>query len=148
MLLASNQLDYQRMQSIRDRKKRWIQNVFQLDSQELYICSNSTNKQLYTNVIDASPPKMVSGGRKKSLKVTMKRIEKPHISHLREIIPNTNNTLTFDCLPTNVLRYAALNKKDLQLISKLPSILTRVIQLSHVSQLRQRLAHGFLPDLV
>jgi len=76
---------------------------------------------------------------------TMKGIKRPKINYLKESSKSTKEE-TIDLLeghnyyPIEYLRYAPLNRKDLELIYKLPSILVRISQLYRIEKLRKLFA--------
>jgi hypothetical protein len=136
LLKKSGELDYQRMTSICDRKKKAGQELFELNDHEVYIRLKPPDKQFYTSA---------SGSQKDSSKVSLKRIEKPNMDYLKKVSSPTNKkqkTLSpkLERCSIEVLRYAPLNQTDLELIYKLPSALVRISQLYHIEQLKKLLA--------
>ncbi|CAF1273759.1 unnamed protein product [Rotaria sordida] len=60
LLNKSDDIDYQRMMTICDRKNKFIQNLSELNDNELYYPSYPSKKQLYTNIPDVSLLKRVT----------------------------------------------------------------------------------------
>jgi hypothetical protein len=56
--------------------------------------------------------------------------------------PIKSSDQTIYYYPIELLHYASLNQSDLQLISKLPSILVRLVQLYHIEKLRKLFAEN------
>ncbi len=144
MFIEFGELDYQRMDLICDRKNQLSQKSSQLNHREVYIRSNLPGKQFYTSVTDASLPQQISGLRRNSPKVLVKRIEKPNIDYLKKSSSPTNKEQKTvppkpEYCSMEVLRYAPLNQTDLELIYKLPSALARISQLYHIEQLKKLL---------
>ncbi len=133
------------MNSICDRKNKLSQKPFELNHREVYIHSDLLSKQLYTSASDASLRQRISGRRRNSSKVFIKRIEKPDMYYLKKSSSSTNKRQkTLPPKPEScsieVLRYAPLNRTDLELIYKLPSALARISQLYYIEQLNKLLA--------
>jgi hypothetical protein len=54
----------------------------------------------------------------------------------------TSSDRKIDYYPIELLHYAPLNQSDFELISKLPSILVRIVQLYHIEKLRKLFAEN------
>ncbi|CAM4964802.1 unnamed protein product, partial [Rotaria socialis] len=171
LLTKSDEIDYQRMTIICNRKNKSLQSEAELSDQELYYLSYSSSKEIYMNVADISQLKQITDRwefkkpqenietyadyfehkipnihiQRNRRMGTMKIFHKPRINYLKNgLLRNEkySNNLTIQSYyyPIEVLRYAALNQTDLQLIFKLPSILVRISQLHYIEQLRKLLA--------
>jgi hypothetical protein len=76
---------------------------------------------------------------------TMEGVRKPRINYLKDsLIMSKKESIVSSVqpgyFPIEVLHYAPLNQPDLDLITKLPSILVRMSQLHYIEQLRKLLA--------
>ncbi|CAF3584226.1 unnamed protein product [Rotaria socialis] len=171
LLTKSDEIDYQRMTIICNRKNKSLQSEAELSDQELYYLSYSSSKEIYMNVADISQLKQITDRwefkkpqenietyadyfehkipnihiQRNRRMATMKIFHKPRINYLKNgLLRNEkySNNLTIQSYyyPIEVLRYAALNQTDLELIFKLPSILVRISQLHYIEQLRKLLA--------
>jgi len=73
-----------------------------------------------------------------SLKAINKR--KLSLDKQEDLIISSDQTIYY--YPIELLHYAALNQTDFELISKLPSILVRIVQLYHIERLRKLFAEN------
>ncbi|CAM4788781.1 unnamed protein product [Rotaria magnacalcarata] len=171
LLTKSDEIDYQRMAIICNRKNKSLQSEAELCDQELYCLSYSSSKEIYMNVSDISQLKQITDRwqfkkpqenietyadyfehkipnihiQRNRRMATMKIFHKPRMNYLKNgLLRNekySNNLMIQSYYyPIEVLRYAALNQTDLQLIFTLPSILVRISQLHYIEQLRKLLA--------
>ncbi|CAF1053013.1 unnamed protein product [Adineta ricciae] len=164
LLTESDDIDYDRMASICQRKDKPVLNPSELNEQELYYISYISERQYFQYISDRSLLKQPTDPRKfkKSeekeesyaeyfekkvfgLKINrnfplaaMMDFRKPRINYLNKFdekrIKESLNGPSHFAI--EVLRYAPLNREDYDLIYKLPSVLVRLSQLQHIEQLR------------
>jgi hypothetical protein len=75
--------------------------------------------------------------KKDSIMGSMKAINKIKISLNKSEDPILSSDQTVYYYPIELLHYAPLNQSDFRLISKLPTILVRIVQLYHIERLRK-----------
>ena len=133
------------MSSICDREDKPIDQLLELNDQELYIRTDPPDKQfLYRRVNILSSPEIPSR-RKKNGVIEVEQFKKPTLDYLKKSMSTSNkkqrtqSSTTQNC-EMKYLRYAPLNQIDLELISKLPSALYRIVQLHNVEELMNLLA--------
>ena len=137
LFIESGELDHERMALICDRKQKSEQKLFEINNREVYVHPDLPGKHFYTST---------SGTQQASSKVALTRIEKPSIDYLKRTSSSTNkkqktsSSRSENC-SIEKLRYAPLNRTDLELICKLPSVLFRISQLYHMTKLEQLLAN-------
>ena len=153
LLIDSNQIDYPRMDSIVKRKNKIIGDPAKISDREIYFRSNFDyeHHQYFTvaNAWFSNPP---SDGQKNPM-IELETFEKPSMDYLKSSELSTNKKQKTQSTNRTYcgigkLRYAPLNQIDFQLISKLPSILVRLLQVHQMEKLRHQLARNVPFNLV
>ncbi|CAF1193375.1 unnamed protein product, partial [Adineta steineri] len=176
LLTEFDDIDYERMTSICNRKNESIHHPSELNDDELYCISGLSEKQFFINISDQSLLKRVTDQQehKKSLDTvesyfdnfqrrfpdivfrkdffmaTLKDFKKPKINYLKISTTKDDKQSTYkpSYYPVEILRYAPLNQLDFQLISKLQNILARITQLYYIEQFKQLLINNIQPNTV
>jgi hypothetical protein len=158
----SNEIDFHRMLTICQRHQKPIEHPLLLSDTELYTVWYLLTKPFFISLSDTIPIKRASDRRtntqryadyyeklipnirieKDLIMGSMKAVNKRKISlnQPEDFIISTDQTIYY--YPIELLHYAPLNRADLELISKLPIILFRILQLYHIEKLRKFLAEN------
>jgi hypothetical protein len=150
------------MLTICQRHQKPIEHPSLLSDTELYTVWYLLTKPLFISLVDIIPIKRASDRRtntqtyadyyeklipnirieKELIMGSMKAVNKRKISvnQPEDFIISTDQTIYY--YPIELLHYAPLNRADLELISKLPIILFRTVQLYHIEKLRKFLAEN------
>jgi hypothetical protein len=158
----SNEIDFNRMLNICHRHRKPIEHPSLLSNTELYTVWYLSSKPLFMYQSNTSQIKRASDRKTNSesyadfyeklipnihiekdlIMGSMRAINKRKISlNIREdSIKSSDQTIYY--YPIELIHYAPLNQLDLQLISKLPSILVRIVQLYHIEKLRKLFAEN------
>lgn len=144
LLNASDGIDLDRMESIRKRKRKKIEHSFQLNQLDIYTHWHAKYQKYYEYRDHEPSSKTVFSSGKRIEKFAFQPIKQLNTNYLKKTSQLTVNRSNFG--PThffeiNHLRYAPLNKKDLELFTKLPSILARISQLNGIVLLREKIAN-------
>ena len=159
---GTNEIDFNRMFNICDRHRKPVEHPLLLSNTELYTVWYLPNKPLVMYQSNASQIKRASDRKTNcesyadfyekqvpSVRIereltmgSMRLIDKRKISlNIREDpIKSSDHAVYY--YPIELLQYAPLDQSDLQLISKLPSILVRMVQLYHIERLRKLFAEN------
>ena len=145
LLTASGEIDFDRMESIREKKGTKIEHSLQLNQLDIYTHSLAKYRQRYEYCgHELSSEKQIEQFQfQPTKKLTTNYLRKT--SRLTVDTPNPRPIHVFEI---NHLRYAPLNKKDLELFTKLPSILARISQLNGIVLLREKIADSIGISLV
>ena len=151
------------MKNICKRKGRFVQTYEELNDIELYWPLGLSRNQLYMNISNPLKRKRASDKwdhgnndtyadyfqskqpevsiRRDSYLATVRGFKKVRINYMKDSLPLKKEKLIDDSndiyYPIEHLRYAPLNQHDIELISKLPSILARISQLYRIEKLRK-----------